>query len=91
MIRARDGEIELNGELTELTSDLAGILHAYRGAIKSHFDQDAADKLFAIVGRIAVLPQPSKASPEERKLLEQYAEDFANTVHEAALRKEGVR
>ena len=87
MIRARDGEIEMVGELTELTADVTGILHGYRDAIIRHFDEDSANKLFALVGRIAALPPLSKANPEEREQLEQYAEDFADIVDEAVQRK----
>ncbi len=90
MIRARDGEIELNGELTELSSDIAGILHTYRDALTRKFDEEAANQLFAIVGRLAVMPRPGQATPEELKQMEQYADDFAQAVHEAAMRKESA-
>ena len=91
MIRASNGEIEVNGELTEITSDVAGILHAYRAAVAQNFDEDTANRLFAIVGRMAALPKPSEANKEELELFEQYAEDFAEIVHEGAERKRGRR
>jgi len=91
MIRANDGAIELNGDITDITSDVAGILHAYRMAIKENYDEDTSNKCFALVGRMAALPHPREANEEELKQLEKYGEDFAEIIHEASQRKRGRR
>jgi len=91
MIKANDGCIELNGDITDITSDVAGVLHAYRNAIEDNFDEDTANKCFALVGRMAAMPHPREASEEERRELERYGEDFAEIIHEAAQRKRGRR
>ena len=91
MIRANDGCIELNGDITDITSDVAGVLHAYKSAIEDRFDEETANKLFALVGRMAALPSPREASEEERKELEQYGEDFAQIIYEGEKKKRGRR
>lgn len=91
MIRANDGCIELNGDITDITSDVAGVLHAYRNAIEESFDEETANKLFALVGRMAALPHPREASAEELKELERYGEDFAQIVHEGAQKRKEKR
>lgn len=91
MIKANDGCIELSGDITDITSDVAGVLHAYRNAIKENFDEGTANKCFALVGRMAAMPNPREANEEERRELERYGEDFAEIIHEAALRKRGKR
>lgn len=73
MIKVKDGEVHISGDIPKLFIDLVLILHSFMGMVEDEMSRKDAEKLLVLAGKLAIL----SADELEEKFTE-IVEEFKN-------------
>lgn len=73
MIKVKDGEVHISGDIPKLFIDLVLILHSFMEMVEDELNRKDAEKLLVLAGKLAIL----NADDLESKFAE-IVEDFQN-------------
>ena len=73
MIKTKDGEVQMSGDIPNLFIDLVLILHSFLSMVEEELGRDKAEKVLVLAGKFAILN-----ADELEENFAKIVEDFQN-------------